>query len=217
MNSRHVYEAAECVVLAVVAPRKDRQPRPEAAYTGSTHWQRHRTPAAPAARRPWMTAPSHGPLLNHRSMLVNAEEDAVFRAAVRRFAHSFAGGGSSTKGNHPHSAPYQRKVELRDASFVKEELRDTSLVKAEPANAPIHSMKEESKEVVPMELDAPNPGIGANARAPYFERENAVYNDPPRAIVEPPPPIYVLSREQQEVLNMVRSGHNVFFTGSAGS
>ena len=141
MNSRHVYEAAECVVLAVVAPRKDRQPRPEAAYTGSTHWQRHRTPAAPAARRPWMTAPSHGSLPNHQSRLVKAEEDAMFRAEARQFGHRFAGGGSSTVGNHPQAAPYEREAVLRDANFVKEELRDTSLVKAEPADAPIHPMK----------------------------------------------------------------------------
>ena len=150
-------------------------------------------------------------------MLVKAEEDASFRAEVRQIVRSFAGGGSSTIGNHPRAAPYQREVELRNAKFVKEELRDTSLVKAEPTDAPVHPKKEESKEAVPMELGAPNLGMGANARAPYVEREDAVHNDPPKAIVEPPPPIYVLSREQQEVLNMVRSGQNVFFTGSAGS
>lgn len=37
----------------------------------------------------------------------------------------------------------------------------------------------------------------------------------PQPLVPPPPPV-TLSEKQQEVLQMVMSGQNVFFTGSAG-
>lgn len=178
-----------------------RQSRQEATYSGSTHWQRHRNTTG----QPWPTASSHESAPHFRRVSVKTEFNSLGTDA-RRFNVGPSRRNLHTAAGNPHVITLQQGGEIHDPNVVKRE----------PSESLIHPVKEETQEAVLTE--ASKPGVGAIETTPSsWKAEDTVDTDSQTVIVEPPSPSIILSAEQQEVLDMVKSGQNVFFTGSAGA
>ncbi|KAI0733992.1 PIF1-like helicase-domain-containing protein [Fomitopsis betulina] len=178
-----------------------RQSRQEATYSGSTHWQRHRNTTG----QPWPTASSHESAPHFRRVSVKTEFNSLGTDA-RRFNVGPSRRNLHTAAGNPHVITLQQGGEIHDPNVVKRE----------PSESLIHPVKEETQEAVLTE--ASKPGVGAIETTPSsWKAEDTVDTDSQTVIVEPPSPSIILSAEQQEVLDMVKSGQNVFFTGSAGT
>lgn len=201
-NLKHICLTLRPISKAALAPRRDWQPRQAATYSGSSHWQRHRT----ATGFPWPTAPGHGPAHYQRPVSVKTEQGSSLGMDARWFKAGPASGDLNTTGGDSQLAPCQRGGETRDANEVKQE----------PTDSLIHPVKEGNNE--PVLTEASKPRVGAIDTTPSScKAEDAADAGSKPVIAEPPPPSVILSAEQQEVLDMVGSGQNVFFTGSAGA